>query len=897
MMELNKAILKHLAEQLQVDDSSPSYMVRVWRVGELESPPYSFVGQEGGVVSITISGSEETGCNTATITFEDTYGIRTPEFDINKISDEYTAGITRSTFEKLLWPENKIQVCLGYGDLVIPVITGCIDSFEVDSKASTISIEIRDNMRFLVDQTIDPMKFGQALSYPREDTYVKMSPAKSIVEIVGVSSYLNVRSGPGTSYEAIGKATNGQTFTYLGSQSGWHNILYNGKNAYVNASYCILKDTPAVIDASQTIDQDTTQWLASSVVQDLAVIATNIEVDGEEPILNRTICNVITDKSVLSDPEIQNYTLRNVRFPFSLSYFESAMKIVNQLGNVSFRCNRYGDIMLYKNLRPSLTDFPDWIVTDYIELNSLNYNLDITDLRNRVLIISKNGMTLFEHKGITRDLMKCVNRTFSIEVPWAETPEQKHAAAVSFFNQMLDAFRKVTIAIKGNPLIEVGQVIQLNDLVSTATAYYQVRSWSHNFAQEGFITNLELEHITRVLSEQVTMISDGIPMYQKKFRFTLPIMDKPRPIKIKLAEVIYKAMIRIKDPSNGKVLVQIDLDEKVNLQNTLQDTSTIQLVYLLKDGVSVRTSPDINSTTNIKRQENSQFKAKYISTEGNFYKCTDKDGLDIYLWKDYCVINTSTGGKSSSVTTTGSAGTFVSSITSKVDCPYVWGTQGEILTQSLVDNLISTFGSEHYDNYKAKLGQQCFDCSGLVVWALRSMNIIPKSADHSAAGLYEKLCFPINKEELRAGDLVFRSSSGNINHVGIYIGNNEVVHAKGKKYGVVRETLPNSFNLFGRLKSLSDGEYVSFEVPASSLNVNRVPIEYTVGTNYINAPAEAQTKAHDLNGNVLFYHNNCVLYSVTVESEGISNNVLCINWAPINETLTVLEFDYEVLIY
>src|SRR5690606_23657097 len=137
-------------------------------------------------------------------------------------------------------------------------------------------------------------------------------------------------------------------------------------------------------------------------------------------------------------------------------------------------CNRYGDIILYKNPRPSLTDFPDWVITDYIDLTSLHYNLDITDLRNKVLIISKNGSALFEHKNITRNYMKVVSRIFSIEVPWAETPEQKHAAACAFFNQMLDSFRKVTIAIKGNPLIELGQVVKLSDLVSTATAYYQV---------------------------------------------------------------------------------------------------------------------------------------------------------------------------------------------------------------------------------------------------------------------------------------------------------------------------------------------------------------------------------------------------------------------------------------
>ena len=32
--EINKAMLRNLMEQLQVDDSSPSYIVRIWRVGD-----------------------------------------------------------------------------------------------------------------------------------------------------------------------------------------------------------------------------------------------------------------------------------------------------------------------------------------------------------------------------------------------------------------------------------------------------------------------------------------------------------------------------------------------------------------------------------------------------------------------------------------------------------------------------------------------------------------------------------------------------------------------------------------------------------------------------------------------------------------------------------------------
>jgi hypothetical protein len=73
------------------------------------------------------------------------------------------------------------------------------------------------------------------------------------------------------------------------------------------------------------------------------------------------------------------------------------------------------------------------------------------------------------------------------------------------------------------------------------------------------------------------------------------------------------------------------------------------------------------------------------------------------------------------------------------------------------------------------------------------IDLIPKTADYTAAGLYEQLCVPIHKEELMAGDLIFRQANGSINHVGIYIGNGEIVEARGKNYGVIRRALTITF--------------------------------------------------------------------------------------------------------
>ncbi len=51
------------------------------------------------------------------------------------------------------------------------------------------------------------------------------------------ASALNVRSGPGTKHGVVGVLKNGAVVNILSTHSGWYKIKYNGKDAYVSASY------------------------------------------------------------------------------------------------------------------------------------------------------------------------------------------------------------------------------------------------------------------------------------------------------------------------------------------------------------------------------------------------------------------------------------------------------------------------------------------------------------------------------------------------------------------------------------------------------------------------------------------------------------------------------------
>ena len=73
-----------------------------------------------------------------------------------------------------------------------------------------------------------------------------------------------------------------------------------------------------------------------------------------------------------------------------------------------------------------------------------------------------------------------------------------------------------------------------------------------------------------------------------------------------------------------------------------------------------------------------------------------------------------------------------------------------------------------------------FDCSGFVCWVFKHSGVY-KTKRLGANGLYS-LCTDIPREEARPGDLVFFEKTmgadvKGITHVGIYVGNNMMIHA------------------------------------------------------------------------------------------------------------------------
>lgn len=85
-----------------------------------------------------------------------------------------------------------------------------------------------------------------------------------------------------------------------------------------------------------------------------------------------------------------------------------------------------------------------------------------------------------------------------------------------------------------------------------------------------------------------------------------------------------------------------------------------------------------------------------------------------------------------------------------------------------------------------------FDCSGLMYYVYGQFGY---SIQRGAGSQYAYSGRNVTRSELQPGDLVFFSSNGfaSVTHVGMYIGNNQFVHASGTGVGVIVSDLSSSY--------------------------------------------------------------------------------------------------------
>ena len=143
---------------------------------------------------------------------------------------------------------------------------------------------------------------------------------------------------------------------------------------------------------------------------------------------------------------------------------------------------------------------------------------------------------------------------------------------------------------------------------------------------------------------------------------------------------------------------------------------------------------------------------------------------------------------------------FISYLESQVGQPYLWGGQHTKLTPYTYIDIIErketsaqnaedaiAYCKNLFDNGASVL--YAYDCSGLGMYYLQNVTNT-YSHDMSANGMMGECEMA---DEPKRGYWVFRLNDGKATHIGYMVSDTEVIHAKGRKYGVTNEKYKKSY--------------------------------------------------------------------------------------------------------
>lgn len=190
----------------------------------------------------------------------------------------------------------------------------------------------------------------------------------------------------------------------------------------------------------------------------------------------------------------KDFTINKAEFEIGMEYMEAISTILDTL-NHRIYADRFGNIIVEKRTVNTQKSFHVFEVSDYVNMTQGNYAIDSSVIRNRVIIQSQNSWKAYEDPFL---IDYCNGEIISsgLEVPWADTDEQKLAVADSYFMEMRRKLRRINVGIIGNPTLDVGDLVKMEALVSTAVAKYVITGISTNFNSGGYVDVLDLEFVT-----------------------------------------------------------------------------------------------------------------------------------------------------------------------------------------------------------------------------------------------------------------------------------------------------------------------------------------------------------------------------------------------------------------
>jgi hypothetical protein len=124
-------------------------------------------------------------------------------------------------------------------------------------------------------EPVEPSHDDEGDYYEIDETTPEPTPEPVYVKIGtvhNVDTYLNIRSGPGTAYDVLGKARSGDRFLILTEyySENWHQVEYDGGIAYIHADYLQITEEPLTdeTDNPSGDDESSDYYDAGSYTED-----------------------------------------------------------------------------------------------------------------------------------------------------------------------------------------------------------------------------------------------------------------------------------------------------------------------------------------------------------------------------------------------------------------------------------------------------------------------------------------------------------------------------------------------------------------------------------------------------------------------------------------------------
>ena len=203
-----------------------------------------------------------------------------------------------------------------------------------------------------------------------------------------------------------------------------------------------------------------------------------------------------------------------------------------------------------------------------------------------------------------------------------------------------------------------------------------------------------------------------------------------------------------------------------------QSTSATSTMYVTPNsGLNVRKGPGTNYSRITKLSKGT---AVTVHSTSNGWSKITANGIKGYVSSQYLSstnpsTDSSTGSSNDSSTnpsTSSSVDAVLNFAYQQLGKSYIWGAQGP----------------------------SAFDCSGLTYYIYKNAAgiAIPRTSSQQS-----KYGTTISKSELKAGDLVFFDTSGPnngvVSHVGLYVGNGQIIHSSSSKQKVIQVSIETSY--------------------------------------------------------------------------------------------------------